>query len=285
MEYRECRTCAEYLPIDDFYYSINERTGKIRLSTPDCKVCAKDRERKERRAIKDAAGIGSEKVFNTPNKYKDIHQKRQTFGVMLAMGWKFNEENGIWYDDIKKTSDGKCIGVWAEKPKPIKVKLKFDENKPPKIKFTNKRTEGMLSEEVVNQILYDHYVNKMSLSDLAIKYNTHKSTVATYTKYLYHQEMAKRKTTNIIPENKTSVLRKKHFKKDKPKSIPTITLTNPNPMFTDELIAKIQNDYFMGDLKFYEVVEKYSGYDAKTAAYIIRKTLTKIKLIKDADKE
>jgi hypothetical protein len=283
MEYRECRTCTEYLPIDDFYYSISEKTGKIHLSTPDCKECAKHKEREERREAKDAAGIGSEKVFNTPNTYKDKHQKKQTFDVMLAMGWKFNEEKGIWYDDIKKTSDGMFIGVWSPSPKKIRPKLVFTESNPPKIKFKYERKGDLLSEETVNKILFDYYVKNMKLLDIAHKYSTHKSTVSTYTKYLYNQEMDRRRNPDIIPTNKTSITRKKHFKKERPTTIPTVILSRDKIMFTPEVVKQIQYDYFMGDLKFYDVVEKYVDYDAKTVAYIIRKTMNLIKLTKDAN--
>ena len=281
MEYRECRTCAEYLPIDDFYYSINERTGRIRLSTPDCKVCAKDRERKERRAIKDAAGIGSEKVFNTPNRYKDIHQKRQTFGVMLAMGWKFNEEKGIWYDDIKKTKDGMFIGVWSPSVRKISSRLTFTEDTPPNIKFKHTRKDDALSEDTVNKILFDYFITKMKLKDIAKKFNTNTTTVSTYVQYLHRQEVNKKIIDNTIPTNKTKITRKKHFKKIIVTTIPKVVLLNANKMFTADVIRQIHYDYFMGDLKFYEVVQKYEAYTAKTVAYIIRKTMLLIKLAKN----
>ena len=281
MEYRECRTCAEYLPIEAFYIYHNEKTGNTRLGNPDCKEC--DRANTRRKSAEQKGNVGSERVGIKPNTYVDENQKKQTFEFLKLMGWKFNEERGIWYDDIKKTSDGIFVGVWSPKQK-IRPKLVFTESNPPKIKFKNERKADLPSEELVNKIVFDYYVNNIRIKDLAVKYNVNSNTIQTYTKYLYNQEMAKRRKSDIIPINKTLLKRKKHFKKELPKIIPTVVLSKDKVMFTPEIIKQVQYDYFMGDLKFYEVVQKYADFDAKTVAYIIRKTLTVIKLNKDADK-
>ena len=279
MEYRECRTCNETLPIDAFYFYISENTGKTRLATPDCRVCDKEKARNKRK--EDISETGSAKVYNKPNTYKDVRQKKQTFEFLQLLGWKFNEEKGIWYDDIKKTKDGMFIGVWSPSVKKTSQRLTFNEDAPPKIKFKHTRKDNVLSEDTVNRLLFDYFITKMKVKDIAKKFNTPLSTVSTYVQYLNRQEINNRTSDKIIPTNKTKITPKKHFKKIIVTTIPKVVLSKANPMFTDDIIKQIQYDYFKGDLKFYEVVEKYKSYTAKTVAYIIRKTMLLIKSAKN----
>lgn len=279
MEYRECRTCKDTLPIDAFYFYISESNGKVRLATPDCRECDKRKSRHKRR--EDISETGSEKVYVNPNVYKDAKQKEQTFQFLRLLGWKFNEEKGIWYDDIKKTKDGMFIGVWSPSVKKISERLTFDKDTPPKIKFKHKRADDVVSEDTINKILFDYFITKMKLQDISNKYNIPRRIVSTYVQYLHRQELNKKIIDNTIPTNKTKITRKKHFKKIKATVIPKVVLLNANKMFTPDVIRQIQYDYFMGDLKFYEVVQKYEAYTAKTVAYIIRKTMLLIKLAKN----
>ena len=288
MEYRECRTCGEYLSMDHFYYYVSEKTGRKNLSSPDCKECDRENSRIRRSADK----AGSEKVLTNPNTYKDQLQKETTFAFMKAMGWKFNEEKGIWYDNIKKTKDGDFIGIWTPTPKRFKcAKLVFTKENPPKFKYKKvnyktKNTNAAVTEETINKILYDYYIENMKYAELEAKYNINKEKVEGYIKYFNTVVRSSKKTTKVIPTAKTPHTRKKHFKYNSTyDNIPTVVLKKFNPMFTPELIRQIQMDYFQGGLKFYEVVHKYSDYDASKAAYIIRRTMVLIKMYKDSNED
>lgn len=286
MEYRECRTCGEYLSIDHFYYYISEKTGKGNLSCPDCKECDRENARKKRSEDK----LGSEKVLATPNKYKDKEQKETTFAFMKLMGWMFNEEKGIWYDNIKKTKDGEFIGVWTPSPKKIKpAKLTFTKEHPPKFTYkkVNYKTKDKLNtvtEETINKILYDYYIENMKYADIGAKYNLHKDKVEGYVKYFNAVVRGNKKTTQVIKQPKTLQTRNKHFKnKSNYDNIPIVKLKKFSPIFTPELIRQIQMDYFQGGLKFYEVVKKYEDFDASKVAYIIRRTMKLIKTYKETN--
>jgi hypothetical protein len=287
MEYKECRTCGEYLSIESFYYYVSEKTGRKNLATPDCREC--DKEKTNRRRSEERGDAGSQKVLRHPNTYKDKDQRDITFTFMKMMGWKFNEDNGVWYDDIKKTKDGEFIGVWAPTLKKKKRQLIFTEENPPLIHFKKPRTQNLLSEDAVNKILYDYYIEKMTYGEIGLKYDIKKISVESYIKYFVKllsddKESVKVKVDKVIPKAKTAITRKKHFSvKTNYDNIPTVVLSKFNPMFTPEVIREIQNDYFKGSLKFYEVVKKYEDYDAGKVAYIIRRTMKLIKMYKDAN--
>jgi len=288
MEYRECRTCGEYLSIEYFYYYVSEKTGRYNLSCPDCKEC--DRENARRKSAEERGNAGSEKVLATPNKYKDADQKEITFTFMKMMGWKFNEEKGIWYDNIKKTKDGEFIGVWTPTPKKVRPpKLTFTKEDPPKftykrVNYKTKNVQNVVTEETINKILYDYYIENMKYADIAAKYNIHKDKAEGYIKYFNSVVRGSNKQTKVIPTPKTTTIRKKHFKQNTEyDKIPTVVLKRFNPIFTPEIIKKIQLDYFKGGLKFYEVVKKYEDFDASKVAYIIRRTMTLIKMYKETN--
>lgn len=95
VDYQYCNDCEQWLPKTDFYPRL-----KIR-----CRVCECKKDSIER-AEKRAEAGGSAKVPNKPNTYVDIHQKQQTFDFMKAIGYTFNEENGIWYKLPWKDQDG-----------------------------------------------------------------------------------------------------------------------------------------------------------------------------------
>jgi hypothetical protein len=60
---------------------------------------------------------GSLRVPNKPGNFHDEYQRHYTHEILLAMGWKLNEENNKWWKDGIKTKDGLFINV----KKPIKT--------------------------------------------------------------------------------------------------------------------------------------------------------------------
>lgn len=125
-DYKKCNTCFEYRELDEFYYQNrkkNQRFGK-------CKVCQRNEDKKKAHQ-KVLDNSGSDRYYTKPNKYIDEHQRKGVFDVMLALGWTFNEEKGIWYKDGIKTSDGVFIKIPQPKP--------FSPNAPDYLKTKEKR--------------------------------------------------------------------------------------------------------------------------------------------------
>lgn len=51
----------------------------------------------------------AQRLTNKPNTWKDEEQRILTWSFLESMGWKFNEEKGIWYDDKIKDKDGNWL--------------------------------------------------------------------------------------------------------------------------------------------------------------------------------
>ena len=94
---RVCIVCEIEHPIEYFYFYKPGKPSRSKL----CKKCENKRDRMYDPKAPENCG-GSESVIKQPNRYRDQWQKEQTFQFLQLMGWKFNEEKGIWYDDIKK---------------------------------------------------------------------------------------------------------------------------------------------------------------------------------------
>jgi hypothetical protein len=114
--YRQCRTCQQF-KLKKEYYSYN-KTGK--KSYLDCKRCINkkelDRSRKDRERELIEIG-GSLNHRQNPGEWIDDYQKEATYNILKAIGWKLNEDNGIWWKDGIKTSDGVFINIETKKTK------------------------------------------------------------------------------------------------------------------------------------------------------------------------
>jgi hypothetical protein len=95
-------------------------TRNTKQFKPRCKDCERINESKKyRQKIEDRGG--SERVPPKPNKYNCRIQKEQTFEFLTLLGWKFNQDKGIWFKDGIKTEDGLFINIKVpeKKLKPI----------------------------------------------------------------------------------------------------------------------------------------------------------------------
>jgi hypothetical protein len=103
--YRLCRTCQEYIHINDYY---NFNSNKHYL---DCRICCNKREadkRKQERQEQIENGGGSEMVSSKPNTYKDKYQQQQTFMVMEVLGYTY--QDGVWLKPgTKELVNGKLV--------------------------------------------------------------------------------------------------------------------------------------------------------------------------------
>lgn len=92
---RYCKTCDTIKPITEYYTHTPYR----------CKECIKRIETEYYKERRKERG-GSEKILSKPNTYLDDYQRQQTTMVLQALGYTYNEENGIWFKLPWKTETG-----------------------------------------------------------------------------------------------------------------------------------------------------------------------------------
>jgi hypothetical protein len=112
---KTCITCLEIKTVDDYYKNRHV-----------CKRCCADMEKK---SYKDKTyqrleqNGGSLRIPNKPGNFHDEYQKHYTHEILLAIGWKLNEENNKWWKEGVKNKDGIFINV--KKPPPTKHNIKY----------------------------------------------------------------------------------------------------------------------------------------------------------------
>ncbi len=121
---------------------------------------------------------GSERVKPFPNEYTDEYQRKHVHKVLEAIGWKFNTENNIWYDDKIKTKDGVFIKIEAPPSSEPKVKKKFGTtftDKLEEIRFNNIETIISLREQghILRHIANQFGVSRPTLSKWIGEYKKH----------------------------------------------------------------------------------------------------------------
>jgi Zn-finger nucleic acid-binding protein len=110
MPYKTCIQCDEMRELELFYMMKNKQ--EIEIDT--CKFCRKLKGREKYTKKIEKLG-GSTRVLNQPNKYMDSTQKNQTMEFLKLIGWKFNEEKGIWYKENIKDKDGNFLNLKEHK--------------------------------------------------------------------------------------------------------------------------------------------------------------------------
>jgi len=123
-QYKICTTCNELKHFDEF----GKYTRYPDKARSRCRTCDRIREKQRYQDKIDFKG-GNDRCPPKPNRYADEWQKSQTFDFLRLLGWKFNEEKGIWWKEQIKTEDGVFINI--KKP--------FKEPKPKAIKPLKKR--------------------------------------------------------------------------------------------------------------------------------------------------
>jgi hypothetical protein len=263
MSYHICRTCGDELYYEEFYHKLVN--GVIRLVSPDCRECFKIKERQ----TYTTAIYGSEKVLSQPGAFTDEIQKQQTHQFLRLMGWKYNEDNGVWYDDIKKDKNGNGIGVWSKMKKVNNHWHMFTEDTLPKLTQI-KLQKNVLPLDKINEILFDYFVNSLTPAEITKKHNVSGQQIRAYIIYLFRQ--IDREKGLRIPRRKTVTTKEK---------LTGITSVEDLPIwksrdikFTKQVMREIQEDYFFNGLMLKEIAFKYSYLDQSTPSYIIRHTIT-----------
>jgi hypothetical protein len=89
---------------------------------------------------------GKHQIKNNPNEYYNETQRKEVEFILKTIGWKFNEKNGIWFDDKIKNKDGEWLINFRSsgKGKTSKLRRKVQNNggEIPFIKYTVKSTDS-----------------------------------------------------------------------------------------------------------------------------------------------
>jgi hypothetical protein len=112
--YRQCKSCHEYKELDKFYKQTKTKTTFLQCKS--CMNAAEYKKYKSKRAKDIEKNGGSLRRYEAPNKWMDDYQRDATHNILKAMGWSFNEENGIWWKEGIKTEDGIFINVRYKSP-------------------------------------------------------------------------------------------------------------------------------------------------------------------------
>lgn len=130
-DYRLCRTCQEYVHKDGYYHY--KTRGVIYKEYLDCRKCCNKKEstrrQQERQEERENSG-GSDRIRNEVGMYEDEYQKEQTYLVMEALGYTYNEECGHFLKPgVKEYVDGQLM-FYKVNSKKFPSGQKIDYNRP-----------------------------------------------------------------------------------------------------------------------------------------------------------
>jgi hypothetical protein len=109
-DYKQCRTCKEWKTKDKFYL----HKSKSKSTYLDCKSCCNKVEAARAKVYRQQEleeNGGSFRHYKEPNRWIDDIQRDATFDILKAIGWKFNEEKGIWWKEGIKNENGEFLNV------------------------------------------------------------------------------------------------------------------------------------------------------------------------------
>lgn len=117
---KRCNTCKQVKPLEQYY-----KSGKLTVDGRynRCIECELNKSKEDREEeLKENGGSG--RHYENPNKYYDEYQKEATFNILLAIGWNFNEDKGIWWKEGIKTEDGQFLNITPKKRRSSKTLTK-----------------------------------------------------------------------------------------------------------------------------------------------------------------
>jgi len=92
MELNECKHCHEEKPFEEFYYSKKEKKW-----SSYCKKCVSELS---------SEAYWKAKEFGQPGVFMNDEDKENVHKFLRSLGWRLNEENGVWYKYPVKNKQG-----------------------------------------------------------------------------------------------------------------------------------------------------------------------------------
>lgn len=163
---KECIRCEKTKTVDSFYISRGKYVSSI------CKDCYRKEERLKYHEYKDD-NCGGIRILTKPNTFTNNSQKECLFNIMRTIGFQFNEEKGIWWKPGFRDENGIFINVKGRK----------------------RRKRQYLTKPMIRE-MYELFEKNVSVSDIALKFNTHENTIYKYRlKYETSRNRRNRNTT------------------------------------------------------------------------------------------
>jgi hypothetical protein len=115
----QCSRCGEWKNDEEFdlYFNVKMNQDVRRLF---CRGCDGNHGVSLERIYQHRNKINmdwSDTVPRYPNQYDTMGQKRVVANFLTSIGWKFNEENNVWYREPFKLSDGTFPDIHHKKKK------------------------------------------------------------------------------------------------------------------------------------------------------------------------
>ena len=163
MDTKHCNGCNEDKQLSEFYFNKTRKKYYAR-----CKVC--DNESKKQQRLKGSFIKGMvNRVTNKPNTYKDPVQKHETFEILQSIGWKFNETNGIWYDNKIKDKNGKWLVQLSNRKRNYFRQRAYSVKR----EDTNRKRRFLPIDKIPKLTLRDNSVPENIVKEIMIQYFHH----------------------------------------------------------------------------------------------------------------
>jgi hypothetical protein len=157
---QHCPQCKKDVPLSGYYDSGRGVKGRY------CKSCIR-KNQNDKNYKKVMSNGGSERIPVKPNTYTDEYQKAQTFYVLEALGWKYND-NGVWSKEGVKSADNVWVNIIPQpkrkkRPTGVIIKKKHGvHNYIPQI--IKQREEGMTYSDLGDIYCCSHTTIRMIVS-------------------------------------------------------------------------------------------------------------------------
>ena len=120
---------------------------------------------------------GAHQIKKNPGEFCDDQQREEVHSILKAIGWSYNEDNGVWYDGKIKNKDGEwLVDVESSSPGPATKYRRFvqDNNiKVPAVGYSRiPEEERPLNTEQILDIQNKFFFNNKTYHQLAKEYDT-----------------------------------------------------------------------------------------------------------------
>ena len=183
-----CTKCNE-LKLPDEYY----------INRTLCKECVrhiereKDRvEREQREEERLKLGLSNKRVPARPGDYADELQRTSTFEMMTIMGWSYNPDNDTFYKLPLKDHTGLWLNLKDDgdtrtlnQRKRFLMRRNITIKNLPQVSVDKHRRKSTPTDEVLNDICYDYFINKLSITQISKKYEINTNSAHQYISMVY----------------------------------------------------------------------------------------------------